>query len=237
MTTQNFVIGNKTKFYFTILPASMLDAPAVPSNVTVTVDVPGVGSEVAANATTIPCTALSNPIPQGTPLQFISGGVKVWAYTTASAIAGAVSLAVEALSAAIPDGAQATYTAMLELVGGTTSDEQIQGNDTTTTVYGDELGFETGVVTKASANISYSFNVLPSDPGYFRLKYAAVHAVQGIRGWVRKEDPAPSGYENGESIEGLVDVTDWSTSNPADNIITGKCTFKFRGAPTIKHYS
>jgi hypothetical protein len=99
------------------------------------------------------------------------------------------------------------------------------------------LGYSTGIVTKAAWNLSYSFNVLPSDPGYFRLAAAATQAVGGIRGWVRKVDPAPSGYTNGESIEGLCDVTDFTKSNPADGIITGKCTFKGRGAPVIKHYS
>lgn len=237
MTTQNFVIGNKTKFSFTILPGSLLDTPVAPTDVTITVDVPGVGSNVAVGSTTLPVTALTNPVPAGTPIPLTSGANKYLVYTTDHAKTGDVELKIEATTVAIPDGAQGQYIALLLLVGGTTSDEQIQATDTETTIYGDDLGFSTGIVTKASASISYSFNVLPSDPGYFRLKYAAVNAVRGMRGWLKKEDPAPSGYTKGESIEGLVDVTDWSTSNPSDGIITGKCSFKFRGAPSIKHYA
>lgn len=216
MTNQNFVIGNQTKFFFSILPASMLDNPAAPTDVTITVDVPGSGGSVAVNATAIPTVALSNPVPEGTPIPFVAGGATYWAYTTLSAAAGATSLTVEPLLVAIPDGAQGVYTAMLELIGGTTSDEQIQAQDQETMVYGMPLGYSTGIVTKASWNLSYTFNVLPSDPGYFRLAYAASHAVGGVRGWVRKEDPAPSGYSHGERIEGLCDVTDFSKTNPAD---------------------
>lgn len=235
-TTQNFVIGNRTKIYFGILPDSMLDAPAEPADVTITVDVVGTGGQVAIGATTIPTAPLSNPVPRGTPLPFIVGNVTVWAYTTASAITGAIALSVEPLRAAIPDGSQALYTGMLLLAGGTTSSEQIQAKDTETTVYGDDLGYSTGVVTGASWSISYSFNVLPSDAGYFRLAYAATHAVTGVRCWIRKEDPAPNGYTKGETIAGVCDVTDFSKDNPADNILSGKCTFKGRGTPVLKHY-
>lgn len=240
MAAQNFVIGNKTKIFFSILPESLLAAPIAPSDVNIVVDVPGTGSNLAVGAKVLPVTALTNPVPTGTPIVLKDGtGVDAptfLVYTTASAKKGATEIAIEATTVGIPDGATGTYTAMLLLEGGTTSDEQIQAQDTESMVYNDELGYSTGQVTKATWMISYSFNVLPSDIGYARLSYAAIHAARGIRGWVRKEDPAPAGYTKGEVIEGLCDVTDFSKSNPSDGIITGKCTFKGRGAPSQKHY-
>lgn len=233
MPTQNFVIGNKTKLSFTVMPDSLIDNPVAPANVTITNS-----AAVSASATTIPVSALSGPVPAGTPLKFVKAGnpdVKV--YTTAAAAAGATSITVEPVSAGIAITSQATYTALLLLAGGTTSDESISANDTETTVYGDELGYSTGRVTSASWQVTYSFNVLPADDGYFRLAYTARNSVNGVLGWLKKEDQAPSGYTVGESIAGLVAVTDFSKSNPADGIITGSLTFKGRGAPIIAHYA
>lgn len=231
----NFVIGNKTKIFFSVLPDSLLDAPVAPTDVTITLS-----AAATLGAISLLVTALSGPVPAGTAIVLTSGSggsaVKTTVYTTESAKAGATALKVEATSGAIASGATGSYKAMLLLVGGTTSDEQIQANDQEVTVYGDDLGFSTGIVTKANWSISYSFNVLPSDLGYARLVYAAQNAVKGIHAWVRKEDPAPAGYTTGEIIEGLCQVTDFSKSNPADGIITGKCTFKGRGTPTLSHY-
>lgn len=233
MPSQNFVIGNKTKIRFTVMPDSLIDNPAAPADVTITTS-----GSASSNATTIPVNALSGPVPAGTPLKFTkSGQPDVIAYTTASAATGATSLIVEALSGAIATASSATYTALLLLVGGTTSDENIQSNDQEVTIYGDDLGFSTGRVTAATWQVTYGFNVLPSDPGYFRIAWAARNAVNGALGWLKKEDQAPSGFTNGESISGLVAVTDFSKTAPSDGIITGSVTFKGRGAPTIAHYS
>jgi len=235
MAANNFVIGNKTKIYFTVMPDSLLDTPVAPTDVTITTS-----AAATSGATSLAVTALSGPVPAGTAVVLTSGSggsaVKTTVYITEHAKTGDTSLAVEATSGAIASGATGQYKALLMLQGGTTSDENIEANDQQVTVYGDELGFATGIVTGASWSISYSFNVLPSDLGYFRLAYAAQNAVKGIRGWVRKEDPAPAGYTSGEIIEGLCDVTGFSKSNPADGIITGQCTFTGRGTPTLKHY-
>jgi len=233
MPSQNFVIGNKTKLFFSVMPDSLIDNPVAPANVTITNS-----AAVSANATTIPVTALTGPVPAGTPLKFVKAGnpdVKI--YTTASAVAGATSITVEPVSAGIAITSQAVYTALLLLVGGTTSDESISANETETTVYGDELGYSTGRVTSASWSISYSFNVLPADDGYFRLSYAARNAVNGVLGFIRKEDQAPAGYTVGESISGLVAVVDFTKTLPADGIISASCSFRGRGAPTISHYA
>jgi hypothetical protein len=159
------------------------------------------------------------------------------AYTTASANTGATGLVVETLSATIASGSVALHRGLILLIGGTTSEEQIQSNDTETNIYGTGLNYATGKVTGASWSISYSFNVLPSDPGYFRMAYAATNAISGIRGWVKKVDPAPAGSTTGDTIEGTCDVTDFNKSNPADGIITGQCTFRGRGKPTLSHYA
>lgn len=210
-SSSNFVIGNKTKIYFSVMPSQLLDNPVAPSNVNITTT-----ALAAINATTIAVSALSGPVPAGTPIKLTSGQTSVWVYTTESKAAGAISLAVEALTAAVASGSTGTYTALLELVGGTTSEESIQSTDQEVTVYGDDLGYSTGIVTRANWQISYTFNVLPSDAGYFRLAYVAQNAVQGVRGWIRKADAPPAGYSTGETIEGLVDVTDFRKTNPAD---------------------
>lgn len=61
----------------------------------------------AADATSIPVTALSGAIPSGTLLYF--GEAKEFARLTANAAAGATSLTVEALPSAIESGDTATY--------------------------------------------------------------------------------------------------------------------------------
>lgn len=220
MPALNFVIGNKTAFYFSILPDEILNADEMvaPSNVNITLTAAGV-----LNATTLAVGALSGPVPAGTAIPLTDGVApnidKYVVYTTEHAATGDTSLAVEALPSAIPATATGTYVGMLLLVGGTTSDEQIQAKDQEVFVYGDELGFSDGIVTGASWSISYTFNVLPSDLGYYRLSWAAQNAVRGFRCWVRKVDPAPAGYTQGESIEGLCDVTDFSKTNPADGTL------------------
>lgn len=59
------------------------------------------------SATSIAVTALANPIPANTMLRF---GAGKYAYSTAAAAAGAVTLAVEALPVALTSGDKATYT-------------------------------------------------------------------------------------------------------------------------------
>lgn len=59
------------------------------------------------SATGIAVTALVNPIPANTMLRF---GAGKYAYSTAAAAAGAVTIAVEALPVALTSGDKATYT-------------------------------------------------------------------------------------------------------------------------------
>lgn len=145
-----------------------------------------------------------------------------FAYTTSHAKTGDAQLFVEPLAAAIASGSVCLHSGLQLLEGGTTSDEQIQSKDTESQTYGKGLKYANGKVTGASWQISYSFNVLPTDPGYYSMKYAARNALAGVRGWVRKLDPAPDGYTVGERIEGVCDCTDFGKTSPADGIITGE---------------
>lgn len=70
--------------------------------VVVTVDTGG----ALANATSVPVTALSGPIPNGTTLRF---GTKKFVALTAAAAAGATSLTVEAIPTALAGAETATY--------------------------------------------------------------------------------------------------------------------------------
>lgn len=184
----------------------------------------------ASSATTITIAPLAKALTSGAVGYRYTGALNI-AYLTADAASGATSLSVEPLGAAIAADDVALHKGLLLLAGGTQAQEQIDSTDTTTTIFGDELPYATGAVTGASWNISYNFNVLPSDVGYGRLKYAAVNALRGARGWVKKVDPAPAGFSTGETIEGLCDITGWSTDNGADAIITGQATFTGRGKP------
>lgn len=307
MSNQNFVIGVKTRFFFGLMPASLLSlaTPTRPTDVVVTTT-----SATNAAAVSMAVSALSGPIPKGTPIAMNTAASTVVVTTTATAAIGATSLSVSALSAAIPSGsiidfngeeivttslaasgattisvqplvfgvrsgALGLYVAttvtpvivytsadaaagatsisidaqtgrttiasgdiglhrgLILLQGGTTSNEQLQSQNTETRVYDIKLPYSTGIVTGATWTLSYTTNVLPTDIGFFRLNYAGAYALDGVRGWVLKQDPVPAGYTTGSSIQGLCDVTDFQKTNPADGIITATCTFTGRGAPTI----
>jgi len=99
-----------------VLPGgAKLDAAAWRREDAVTVTV---SSNTAQNATSLPVTALSGPIPSGTVLYF--GGAKV-ATLTAAAAAGATTLAVAALPTALVANDAATYagTAAYRVLSGT----------------------------------------------------------------------------------------------------------------------
>lgn len=81
-----------------------LNAAAFNAPDAVTVTVAAGGAAVAATA--VPVAALSGPIPAGTVLAFDAGG---FAKLTATAAAGATSLAVEALPNALEAADAATY--------------------------------------------------------------------------------------------------------------------------------
>lgn len=185
----------------------------------------------ASGATSVAIKKLAGSLPDNASGYYFKKGAAKRAYTTASADTGDTAIAVLPLEEALADNSIALHKGLLLLQGGTGSEENISSDDTESTVYGDELAYSTGAVTGASWDISYDYNVLPSDAGYNRLRYAAKYALDGIKGWVRKEDPAPAGYGTGELIEGLCQVTDYGKSNPADGIITGSCSFTGRGTP------
>lgn len=223
----------------TSLAVTALSDP-IPDNATIYFFEAGFSVQTSAAAADNAIAVSIDPLPEALPdnaIGYYFTAAPKFAYTTQHAKTGDAQLVVEPLAAALASGDIALHYGLQLLEGGTTSDEQIQAKDTESQVYGKGLKYSTGKVTGASWQVSYSFNVLPSDVGYFRLAYAAQNAIAGIRGWVKKVDPVPDGYTEGESIQGLADVTDFSKSNPAEGVITGKCTFKGRGTPTLGHYS
>jgi hypothetical protein len=231
---KNFLPGVKTKIYWgnlaqvQLVQANLTGILVPPPDVSVTLS-----AAVALADGTIAVTALSGPIAAGTALSFTSGTDKFVVYTTADTLTAATSIAIRPSQVAIASGAVCAHRGLIQLKGGTNSQEQIQNTSQDIQVYQDStgLGYKDGIITDAMWQVSYDFKVLPDDLGYYRLKYTAKTAVGGSRGYVRKIDPAPPGFLTGETIEGLADITDWSIDNPSDNIVAGKCTFKGRGEP------
>lgn len=232
---KNFLRGVQTKVFFGIMPDALLALPELqaPADVTVTLS-----AAIVLADDTISVTALSAPIAAGTPLTFVLAGppiVKLTVYTVAEAAAGATSILIAPADGAIATAAVCAHKGLILLKGGTTSQMQIQNQDQTTKIYQDEDGdrFDDGIVTSAGWEMSYSFNVLGDDASYYRLSYCSANAVNGVRGYLRRELAAPPTYAKGKIMEGLVDVTTNSEDAPADNMVTGQCTFKGRGAPII----
>ena len=187
----------------------------------------------AVSATTV---LLSKPLPKAFPIGskvFVYNSALVTVVTTADAIPGDTSILIQPSPAAIATASVAQHQGIIALVGGTTSSEQITASDTEAVIYGQGITYSTGAVTKASWKIDYTTNVLPSDIAYRRLKYAAVNAIGGVLGWVRKVDPAPVGTTVGEIIEGTCAVISLNKTNPSDGIIVASTSFTGRGSPFI----
>ena len=221
------------------LAVSALSA-AIPAGSTIDFNGELVTTTALANssATSISVSPLIFGIASGALGLYVASTVTpVIVYTTADAASGATSISIEAQTgrATIASGDAGLHRGLVLLQGGTTSNQQTQQQDTETRVYGSRLPYSTGIITGASWQVSYTTNVLPTDIGFFRLAYAGAYGLDGVRGWVYKQDPVPSGFTVGDSIQGLCDVTDLQKTNPADGIITATCTFKGRGAPTIGH--
>lgn len=228
---KNFQRGVDTKISFGVMPPSLLDPTiplAPPPDVTVTTT-----AGVAALDEDITVTALSGPIAPGSALLLIAGTAKLVVYTTAEAEQGATTIEILPAAAAIASGAVANHKGLILLTGGTNSQEQINNQGQQISIYQDETGsgFQDGIVTTANWMFTYNFNALPDDLGYYRLKYTALNAIKGVRGFVRKEDPIGPGITQGERIEGLADIEGWSVDNPADGIVAGNLTFAGRGNP------
>lgn len=145
-----------------------------------------------------------------------------------------LSIAVldDAFLAGYDPAAPAPPATLTPLVGGTSADENIGANNTESVTFGDETGYSNGLVTSQTWSISYQFNILPGDPGYSALAKAAASATTSTL-WVRKEDSSSPGVTTPRRIEGIVSITDWSTTSPADGIVSGNTTFTGRGAPVI----
>lgn len=202
---------------------------------------PGVTAKLTAGAaigaTSLQVRALTAALTSGATGNYTDPKGKL-AYTTAHALTGDTAISVAPLKEAIPNATVCAHQGLLLLQGGKTSDEQINNKDTQSIVYSaDGLGYADGLITGADWKISYSTNYLPIDPGYQRLRYAAENAIGGVRGYVRKIDPAPEGATVGNSIEGLVDLGTFSVSNPAENIMEVKTDFIGRGSPITNAYS
>jgi hypothetical protein len=233
----------KTKIFFTVMPDELLALPTLetPQDVaialTAAIAVPTTPDPVQS----IGVTALTGPVPAGTaiPLTWTDATLGVQrsvVYTAAHAKTGDTNLVILPATEAVPSDATGTYVALLLLQGGTTSNEQIQNQDQTVKIYQDEFGsfFDDGMMVGANWQLTYSFNHLSDDLGYYRLAYAGALAGGGVRGYVKRELEAPPEHSTGKSIEGLVDLMEWSAQAEANGLVTGQTTFKGRGAPIIK---
>lgn len=172
------------------------------------------------SATSITVEPISFALVAGELGYYQSGTPRTY-FVTTDVAAAATSIPIEPAGFAMANASVGVHYGLVLLQGGTTSSEQLQAQDTETRVYGGKLPYSTGIVTGASWQVSYSFNVLPSDIGYTRLAYCAQYALDGARGWCKKQDPPPAGYTTGELIQGVADVTDFQKTNPAEGIITG----------------
>lgn len=189
-----------------------------------------VSSAAVSTATTVQVKALKEALLSGAVGYVFTGTYKV-AYTSANASAGATTVEVLALDEAIASGSIALHKGLLKLYGGTSASEEISTDEETITIFGDEQGYATGNATSASWSMSYDALVLPLEPGYYRLSYAAKNAVKGVQAWVRKRDSAPQGYTYGEQFEGLCQVIGRSKENPADGNVSFSTSFNGRGEP------
>jgi hypothetical protein len=251
--SQSFLIGVKTKIFFTVMPDELLALPEIvpPTDVTFTTDAAiDVGDdEVALSA------ALSKPVPAGTPISLTVGAGAaartLTVFTSEHAKTGDEVLAVVPVTAKqiqramkdnaatqFPTAATGTYVAKLLLQGGTSAQKTIENQDTDTQMFASEgLSFRSGVITSANWNISYDFNVLPLDPGYYRLNWSTINGIGGAHGYVWFEDPAPQGYDTGNSVAGLCQSQNINQTNPADGIITGQSQLLGRGTPKFGSYA
>lgn len=232
---KNFLRGVDTKIYFGVMPEELLD-PALPltppPDVTITTT-----AAIVAGDVTVAVTALTGPVAAGSAIPFITGVgptlVTSIVYTIAPAKTGAVALSILPAVTPIASGAVAAHKGLLLLKGGTTSQESIENQGQAISIYQDETGsgFQDGIITTAMWKLTYNFNALPDDLGYYRLKYVALNAIKGVRGYVRKVDPVPPGFATGEELGGLCDLEGWNGDNPADGIVSRNLTFAGRGNP------
>lgn len=234
MTIKQFVRGVNTKIYYTVLATETLQdwltGPIVPpDDVNITT-----GAAIIANATSITVTALGGPIPAGTAIELTQGSNKLVVTTSASVATGATSIPIYAAQGALNTAATGTYVAKLLLVGGTNSQRQITNGDTEVQIYQDATsgGYKDGSITNAMAQVTYNYNFLNGDLGFSRLLYTAMNAIDGVRGYLWHELEPPAGYEVGHTLHGLVDLMEFPADAPAEGLVTGNTTFKFRGKPT-----
>lgn len=245
--------GNLLRFY----PAAQIETVDVSANaakgaisVTVTAttaDIPkgarllGVDREfevvvtaaAASGATSLSVEPLKEAIASGTDLYYFSGTPK-FAYTTSDAETGATSINVLPLGETIASGSIALNQGMLLLQGGTSTGDSVNTDNEQNFIFGNTRGYSVSSPTGASWEIPYEALALDLESGFYRLKYAATEAVGGVLVYVRKRDPAPTGYTYGETTEGVAALYGFEKSNPADGNVTFSTTFTGQGKPTIE---
>lgn len=247
-----FVIGAKTKISFSVMPDELLalPVPVAPEDVEIEVT-----EAINPDETELTVDALSGPVPAGTPITLTTGtganARSLTVFTTHSAWTNETVLKVAKVTAKqiqramkdpaateFPTDATGTYVAMLVINGGTSAQKQIQNSNTETRTFSAEgMKFAEGVITGASWSISMDYNVLPLDPGFYRVNFATINALDGAHGWIWFEDPAPVGFDSGNGLNGLCQIENISQTNPADGIITGQSQFLGRGTPTQTSYA
>lgn len=185
----------------------------------------------ASSATTITVKPLKQALLSGAAGRVFAGSFQT-AYTSADATTGEISLSVLALDEAIATASIALHRGLLLLQGGTSVSEEVSTDEESVVIFGDGAGYANGSATGASWTMSYEALVLPGEPGYYRLSYAARNAVKGVFGYVVKRDTPASGFIFGEQFEGLCQLVGISKDNPSDGNITFSTSFNGRGEPT-----
>lgn len=226
---QNFIQGggDKTKMTIASLPAGNR---VEPTNQTVTL------GAASSGATLITCAALTSPIGRFNAIEVSSNPLR-YIYLASDAPAGATSLIVEPLEAAISAGTEGEYKAKLRLLGGTSTGNSIGANRISSVVFEDVAGYEDGVIGSQNWSMPWTANLLPSDPAYRIVFNASIYAVQGRELYVWQETPPPSGFVTGDIFKGIAVVTDFSREIPADGIVTFTCTFSGQGSPSLVKYA
>lgn len=183
-----------------------------------------VTAAAATGATSISVEPLKEAIASGDDLYLFSGTPK-FAYTTSDAEINATSINVRPLDETIASGSIALHQGMILLTGGTSTGESLNTDSEQKYVFGNGRGYSVSSATGAGWEMPYEALCLDFDSGFYRLKYAASRAIDGVLGYVRKRDPAPNGYVYGETTEGICSVYGYEKQNPADGDVTFSTTF------------
>jgi len=228
-TTFQIGSGNKVFVYVSLLPLGVRVAPT---------DVPlTLADGVTSGATNLTVSATSGAIAGGTPIDLTNGTNTITVVASADAPAGSTSIPIIAAASALSGSSTGTVTAKQRLLAGTKLSVEINSDNTDVLVFEDTEGYKDGAITAQSWQIPWEANLIPTDEGLQRVRYAALNAISGREVWVWQQDPAPPGFTTGNSISGPCAVMNYKEELPSNGIITVGFTLMGRGTPTFAGYS